>query len=100
MRGQRRAGGPSGSPARTRWERVRVVTEDAVYIGRLRLGSSRHGLRGALSDGRVYVTLSDVTSPGSATVEECIALHKGSIRSVVSLDGGEPPVPRRADGGE
>jgi hypothetical protein len=100
MREQKRAGGPSGSPARAGWARVRVVTEDAVYVGRLRLARARPGLHEALSDGRAYVTLSDVTCPGSGTVEECVALHKGSIQSVVALDDGDHATLRPADGGE
>jgi hypothetical protein len=97
MEERRRPGRPSGGPAR--WARVRVVTEDDVYIGRLRLASSGSGLRGALGDGRVYVTLSDVTRSGSAAVEECIALHKASIRSVVALDDCERST-RPSGGGE
>jgi hypothetical protein len=92
MRQKAHAGGSIGATAaRTRaiWTRVRVITEDTSYVGRLRLPASRPTLCETLSDGMAYVTLSDVTSPGSGAVEECVAIHKGSIRSVVALDDGD-----------
>ena len=77
-------------PSRRRRVRVRVETDDARYEGCLRMVRRPGGLHDVLNDGRAYLALWDATLDGSLPVEEFVAIHKGTIRSVVVLDPCEP----------
>lgn len=68
----------SRSPRRRRM-RVRVQTDGEAYVGTLSLGGS---LADILDDGRAYLALRDAVLEGTGSVEEFVAIHKGSIRSV------------------
>lgn len=71
---------------RHRRVRVRVETDAANYVGSLQLGTHWGGLNDVLNDGRAYLALWEATRDGSSPVEEFLALHKATIRSVVILE--------------
>jgi hypothetical protein len=77
---------------RRRWFRVKVQTDEAAYLGSLRLGSARTALHDLLADERAYLALWDATEEGSPAAREYVAIHKGAIRAVVLLgDAAAPP---------
>jgi hypothetical protein len=65
-----------------------VQTEDAAYVGRLRLEGPR-GTRGTLrdliDDDRAYLALWNATEEATGSRDEYVAILKGAIRSVVLL---------------
>lgn len=77
---------------RLRWFRVRIETESGAYCASLRLGPA--GLRRLLDDERTYLALWNVVADGSATTEEFVALHKGTIVSVVVVGEERSPLNR------
>lgn len=74
---------PGGRSRRTRprWCRVRVETDAGAYFASLELGAV--GLRELVDDERTYLGLWNAEREGSPGVEEFLALHKGTICSVV-----------------
>lgn len=87
---------PKRRPRRRR-VRVRVETDDARYEGWLEMVCRPGGLDEVLNDGRAYLALWDATLGGPSPVEEFVAIHKGTIQSVVALEPCEPgprPAPR------
>jgi len=68
---------------RQRWCRVRVETDAGAYLASLELGSV--GLRELVDDERLYLGLWNAQQEGTPGVEEFVALHKGSICSVVEV---------------
>jgi hypothetical protein len=79
------AGRPGRPRARKRWFRVRVQTEDAAYVGRLRLEGPQGTLRELIDDDRAYLALWNATEEGTGSQDEYVAILKGAIRSVVLL---------------
>jgi hypothetical protein len=78
--------------AKLRWFRVRIETDGGAYTASLRLGAA--GLRRLLDDERTYLALWNVVADGSARVEEFVALHKGTIVSVVVVGEERSPLSR------
>jgi hypothetical protein len=66
---------------RERWCRVRVETDAGAYVASLELGAA--GLRELVDDERTYLGLWNAEQEGTPGVEEFLALHKGSICSVM-----------------
>ena len=84
----RRRGQGSGvvRPGAQRLVRVRVTTDDGVWLGRLRLDAGRSALHELVGDDRAYLSLWDACRedlPGDA--EEFLAVHKAAIRCVVVI---------------
>ena len=75
----------AGSTKR-RWVRVRVLTDETAYVGRLRLESTRTALHDLIADGRAYLGLWDAAAEGSAQAQEFVAIHKSAIRAVILLE--------------
>ncbi len=69
-----------------RWARVRVLTDESAYVGRLRLESTRTALHDLLADARTYLALWDAAPEGSAQRREFVAIHKSAIRTVILLE--------------
>ena len=68
---------------RTRTLRVRVQTDEGTLIGSVRLTSGR-SIYDLLNGERAYLVLFDVVAPGAVERhQECLAIHKGAIRSLV-----------------
>jgi hypothetical protein len=76
-----------GEAARPRWIRVRAVTDDGAYVGRLKLQGKDHSLTDVVADARAYLGLWSVVQEPSGQRDEFVALHKGTIRYVVQLAG-------------
>jgi len=81
---------------RQRWCRVRVETDAGAYVASLELGAV--GLRERVDDERTYLGLWNAEREGSHGVEEFLALHKGTICSVVVVgeERQAPPQPQEA----
>ncbi len=79
---------------RQRWCRVRVETDAGAYVASLELGSV--GLRQLVDDERTYLGLWNAQQEGTPGVEEFLALHKGSICSVIVV-GEEQKGPRQQE---
>ena len=75
---------------RRRWCRVRVETDTGAYLGSLELGGV--GLRELVDDERTYLGLWNAEQEGAPGVEEFLALHKGTICSIVVV-GDESQAP-------
>ena len=75
---------------RPRWCRVRVETDAGAYLASLELGAL--GLRELVDGERTYLGLWNAEREGSPGVEEFLALHKGTICSIVVV-GDESQAP-------
>jgi hypothetical protein len=67
--------------------RVRVQTDCEAYIGTLSLGGS---LADVLDDGRAYLALRDAVLEDTGSIEDFVAIHKSSIRSVAVVPEERP----------
>ena len=90
----RRGGRGNGAalPGVQRLIRVRVTTDDGVWLGRLRLDAGRSALHELVGDDRAYLSLWDACRedvPGGA--EEFLAVHKAAIRCVVVIGDDAAP---------
>jgi len=84
------AAGGRSRRRRPRWCRVRVETDAGAYLASLELGAL--GLRELVDGERTYLGLWNAQREGSPGVEEFLALHKGTICSVVVV-GDESQAP-------
>ena len=90
----RRGGQGRGSarPAARRLVRVRVTTDDGVWLGRLRLDAGRSALHELVGDDRAYLSLWDACREDlSGGAEEFLAVHKAAIRCVVVIGDDAAP---------
>lgn len=78
----------TGPGRRARWIRVRVVTEDGGYVGKVKLEGGSRSLSDLVGDGRAYLGVWSAIHESSGREEDFIALHKASVRYVVQLSEG------------
>jgi hypothetical protein len=62
-----------------------VVTEDGIYVGRVRLEGGDRSLSELVSDDRAYLGLWGAIHEPSGRQDDFVALHKGTIRYVVQI---------------
>lgn len=85
---------PDAQARRQRWLRVRVSTDEGVWLARLRLetGVALHEMIG---DDRTYLPLWDASLEGLPGSEEFLVVHKAAIHCVIVV--GEDPAPERVN---
>jgi hypothetical protein len=71
-----------GYAPRARWVRVRIETEDAVYLAQVFVPETKKRLSDVLCDDRPFLNLKDVSVNGSSELEPFVALSKRYIKTV------------------
>ncbi len=88
--------GLAGYNARARWARVRIETEDGVYVGQVFVPETKKRLSDVLCDDRPFLNMTEVSTNDSQVVEPFVALNKRYIKAVrVLQEGGGEVVPMR-----
>jgi hypothetical protein len=74
--------------ARARWARVRIETEDGVYVGQVFVPETKKRLSDVLCDDRPFLNMTEVSINDSQVVEPFVALNKRYVKAVRVLQEG------------
>ena len=74
--------------ARARWARVRIETEDGVYVGQVFVPETKKRLSDVLCDDRQFLNMTEVSINDSQVVEPFVALNKRYVKAVRVLQEG------------
>jgi hypothetical protein len=74
--------------ARARWTKVRIETEDGVYVGQVFVPETKKRLSDVLCDDRPFLNMTEVTINDSQVVEPFVALNKRYVKAVRVLQEG------------
>jgi hypothetical protein len=74
--------------ARARWARVRIETEDGVYVGQVFVPETKKRLSDVLCDDRPFLNMTEVSINDSQVVEPFVALNKLYVKAVRVLQEG------------
>ena len=74
--------------ARARWAKVRIETEDGVYVGQVFVPETKKRLSDVLCDDRAFLNMTEVTINDSQVVEPFVALNKRYVKAVRVLQEG------------
>jgi hypothetical protein len=74
--------------ARARWAKVRIETDDGVYVGQVFVPETKKRLSDVLCDDRPFLNMTEVTINDSQVVEPFVALNKRYVKAVRVLQEG------------
>jgi hypothetical protein len=74
--------------ARARSAKVRIETEDGVYVGQVFVPETKKRLSDVLCDDRAFLNMTEVTINDSQVVEPFVALNKRYVKAVRVLQEG------------
>ncbi len=78
--------------ARAKWVRVRIETDDGVYVGQVFVPETKKRLSDVLCDDRPFLNMTEVSINDSQIIEPFVALNKRYVKAVRVLQEGSADI--------